>query len=70
MIGRLPADQRQRLEDAIDGLPTEGDVVRLQGMSGYRLRVGRWRIRFEVDEQARVITVMTVRPRGDAYKRR
>ena len=48
----------------------DGDVVRLQASSEFRLRVGGWRVRFEVDRSARLITVLAVRPRGDAYKKR
>jgi mRNA interferase RelE/StbE len=54
---------------AIERLPT-GDIKRLSGRRGeYRLRVGGWRILFERDDEARLIRVIDVRPRGDAYKR-
>jgi mRNA-degrading endonuclease RelE of RelBE toxin-antitoxin system len=57
------------LEQAIDGLP-DGDIVRLKASSEFRLRVGDWRVRFAMNRLAKVITVLTVRPRGDAYKKR
>ncbi|MCD8089127.1 MAG: type II toxin-antitoxin system RelE/ParE family toxin [Clostridiales bacterium] len=37
---------RQRLIEAIDNLPM-GDVKKLQGRNGYRLRVGNYRIIFD-----------------------
>lgn len=59
---------RERLARAIDGLP-EGDVKRLAGSVGlWRLRVGDWRVIYRRDEADLVITVVTVSPRGSAYK--
>ena len=66
-IKRLPADLRSRLAAAIDALP-DGDVKKLHGVAEFRLRVGDWRIRFALDHAQRVITVLTVTPRGQAYK--
>jgi mRNA-degrading endonuclease RelE of RelBE toxin-antitoxin system len=34
----------------------------------YRARVGNWRVRFIVNRQQRILTVLTIKPRGDAYK--
>ena len=57
-----------RIGQAIERLP-EGNVRRLEGMPGhFRARVGDWRVRFRVKRQQRVLTVLTIRPRGDAYK--
>ena len=59
---------RERLARAIDGLP-EGDVKRLAGSGGlWRLRVGDWRVIYRREEADLVITVVTVSPRGGAYK--
>ena len=42
---------------------------RLAGSAGlWRLRVGDWRVIYRRDEAAPVITVVTVSPRGGAYK--
>lgn len=40
-------------------------VTKLQGRDGYRLRVGDWRVIF--DEDATVIAVLAVGPRGGIY---
>ncbi|MGA9114840.1 MAG: type II toxin-antitoxin system RelE/ParE family toxin [Candidatus Dormiibacterota bacterium] len=67
-LRRLGRGDRERLARAIDGLP-EGDVKRLAGSVGlWRLRVGDWRVVYRRDEADRVITVVTVSPRGGAYK--
>jgi mRNA interferase RelE/StbE len=69
----LPRDQRFRIENAIDML-TAGpynsrlDVKPLKGRPEWRLRVGRWRVVFRVNEGKVIITVVSVKPRGGAYK--
>ena len=47
------------------------NVTKLQGRTGYRLRVGGWRVIFERIEQdsREVLFVLDVMPRGDDYKR-
>ncbi len=66
---RLPRPERERLLNAIAGLPA-GDVRPLQGLAGeWRLRVGDWRVRFRRDDDARIIDVVLVAARGSAYKR-
>jgi len=46
-----------------------GDLIRLQGGSGeWRLRVGEWRVRLDMDTAAHTITVLHVLPRGRAYR--
>ena len=44
------------------------DVTPLRGRSGFRLRVGTWRVIFERDEAARKIDVLSIGSRGDVYK--
>ena len=49
-IDKLPINEKKRLVAAIEGLPDNGDIKRLQGYDGYyRLRVGSYRIIFYVD---------------------
>ena len=40
---------QKRLMTAISRLPLEGDIKKLQGASGYRLRVGNFRVLFDVN---------------------
>lgn len=55
---------------AIDALPS-GDVKPLKGRGAagdeWRLRVGGWRVIYVLDREARIISVLAVRPRGNAY---
>jgi len=44
------------------------NVKKLVGRDGYRLRVGDWRVIYEVHGDRLVIYVLAVAPRGGAYK--
>ena len=56
---------RERIIRAINKIP-EGDIVKLQGRNGYRLRVGSYRVIF--DSEGRVIFIEKIDKRGDVYK--
>lgn len=67
IINNMDTRTKQRIKDAIEGLPG-GDVKPLKGSKGsFRLRVGDWRILFSfpVDN---VILIEKIAPRGDVYK--
>ena len=56
---------------AINKLPDEGDIVPLEGnTNAYRLRVGDYRIIYEVDNGAFIVIVVDAGNRGQIYKRR
>lgn len=55
-----------RLVFAIGKLPLEGDIRKLQGTDGYRLRVGTFRILFDVN--GIVINIIKIGNRGQIYK--
>jgi mRNA interferase RelE/StbE len=45
------------------------DLRRLRGTDAWRLRVGDWRVRLQLDFDAHVIVVVRILPRGRAYDR-
>lgn len=53
---------------AVDPLATNNNVKKLTNHPGYRLRVGNWRIVYLLHEQALLIAVVRIAPRGDAYQ--
>ncbi len=72
-IKRLDRQIQVRIIEALEGLraePAQGDIKRLSGIQRpeWRLRVGDWRIRFERDNDARIVRVLRVLPRGRAYR--
>lgn len=44
------------------------NVVKLTGRPGYRLRVGDWRIIYEVENDKLIVLVLKIAPRGGAYQ--
>jgi mRNA interferase RelE/StbE len=44
------------------------NVKKLTGRDGYRLRVGDWRVLYEINDGKLVIVVLAIKPRGGAYE--
>jgi mRNA interferase RelE/StbE len=68
----LPNEARERVRNAIDELVDEPFPTghrKLQGREGWRIRVGDYRIIYEVDDDRRVITVLQAGHRRDVYRR-
>jgi mRNA interferase RelE/StbE len=51
---------------AVDPYAPINNAMKLQGRTGYRLRVGDWRVLYELDTDRLVI--LDVKPRGGAYQ--
>jgi len=66
----LPRDVKQIVGKGIDKLAREGRGagVKKLGGAGWRLRVGDYRILFEVDDKNKVITIYRIRHRREAYR--
>lgn len=64
---KLSNDVRRRIDTRLMEFAAtgKGDVKRLKGRAGARLRVGDWRLIFE--EKADAITVVAVGHRRDVY---
>lgn len=54
-----------RIISAINDLPA-GDIIKLQGREGYRLRVGSYRVIF--DKHGEVLMIEKIDNRGQIYK--
>lgn len=65
--------ERSRVSAALDRLaeePRHPGVRKLTGFRDlYRARVGQLRIVFRIDDAARFVTVATIGPRRDIYRR-
>ena len=71
-ITQLHPQANQRLKDRILALaddPKPPSSLQLAGQpaGSRRLRVGNYRVLYQVDEEARVVTIMKVGPRGTVY---
>ena len=72
-IARLPATTQDRIEDALQSLandPRPRSSRKLRGREGVRLRVGDYRVIYEVDDGRRTITILQIGHRRDVYRRR
>ena len=71
-LDRLRGDLWRRIRDAILGLqdtPRPHGSVKLQGAGeAYRIRVGDYRVVYEVDDAKRVVTVRRLKHRSEVYK--
>ncbi len=60
---------REKLEAiAVDPYAEHPNAKKLQGREGYRLRVGDWRVIYEIQNDQLVILVLKVAPRGEVYR--
>lgn len=65
-LKRQDVPSQKRLIAAISRLPLEGDIKKLQGIDGYRLRVGDFRVLFNVN--GIIIDIIDIGNRGQIYK--
>lgn len=69
---RIDRAARARILAAIERLaadPSAADIRKLAGRANeWRLRVGGYRVRFALDDQAGAIVVLHMRPRASAYR--
>ena len=71
-LARLPLNWQKRIvakikEVAVDPYAPNNNLTKLQGRDGYRLRVGDWRVIYELQDDRLVMLVLDVGPRGDIY---
>jgi mRNA interferase RelE/StbE len=68
---KLPRDVQIRLGPHIDRLaahPRPTHAVKLSGVDGYRIRIGPYRILYEVDDVDHVVRVVKVGHRREVYR--
>ena len=71
-IAKLPGKYPRRISQRIDALaqtPRPRGAKKLAGESGYRLRVVVYRILYDVDDDAQVVTIYRVKHRKEAYRK-
>jgi mRNA-degrading endonuclease RelE of RelBE toxin-antitoxin system len=70
-FGKLDPETRRRVQLSIARYADEtlGDVLRLQNITPpeYRLRVGKWRVRFRLDHDRGTMQILHVLRRDEAY---
>ncbi len=70
-LGRLSQRDYERVRDAIRALadePRPPGCRKLTGRDGWRIRVGRYRVIYEIDDTVRIVSVLDVGHRRDVYR--
>jgi mRNA interferase RelE/StbE len=72
-LQKLPRNLSRLIREKIDHLAQDPhapnpNVKPLEGRNGYRLRVGDWRVLYELIEDRLVIVVVKIKTRGGVYR--
>ena len=70
-LGELAGEAYTRVRDAIGGLaedPRPSGCLKLTGRDVWRIRIGSYRVVYEIDNSRRVVTVLHVGHRRDVYR--
>lgn len=70
-LDSLPGDVREQVSDAVAGYATtgRGDVKKLAGRDGYRMRVGRYRVIFAEDAET-ILAIYVGKRETTTYSKR
>ena len=70
-IADLPREYARLVSQHIDRLgdnPRPPDAKKLRGLADYSLRVGTYRILYDIDDGSQTVTVCRVKYRREAYR--
>lgn len=71
-LAAMPRNVRETVKKKVESLARDpfgvANVKKLVGEPGYRLRVGDWRVIYDVDSGRLVVHVLKIGPRGGVYK--
>jgi mRNA interferase RelE/StbE len=71
-LAKLPSDIRSRLTEVLFTLendPRPPSVIKLAGNANlWRVRVGDYRVIFEIDDPAQTVLILRIAHRRDAYR--
>jgi mRNA interferase RelE/StbE len=70
-LGRLGHDVQRRLAKKLlllESDPFPAGIVALQGREGYRIRIGDYRVLYQVDEASKIVTITAIGHRSDIYR--
>ena len=70
---KMPRNMAQKIRGKLEQLAKDPFVPipnarKLQGRPGYRLRVGDWRVIYEINNNEMIIIVLKIAPRGEVYR--
>lgn len=73
MLRKLPRNEEKRIRVKLaqlskDPYTTNANVAKLQNREGYRLRIGDWRVIYDIVDDELIILVLKVGSRGGIYR--
>jgi mRNA interferase RelE/StbE len=69
-LKKLPTPEYERVRDAVRSLgeePRPAGCRKLIGRDGWRIRVGQYRVVYEIEDVIRIVTVLDLGHRKDIY---
>ena len=72
-LNKLPRNTAKTIREKLEAIAANPyaehpNAKKLQGREGYRLRVGDWRVIYEIQNEQLVILVLKIAPRGEVYR--
>ena len=70
-LAQLPKQEYERIKAAIKNLsqdPRPAGCKKLSGREGWRIRVGDYRVIYEIDDPQQNLTILHIGHRRDVYK--
>ena len=67
----LPTSEHRRIQKAIDGLaldPRPRGAIKLSGDTSWRIRVGDYRIIYDIQDSALIVMVIKIGHRREVYR--
>jgi mRNA interferase RelE/StbE len=72
-LRELVRNDRERIVQKLKALAVNPqarnvNVAKMKGSHHYRLRIGDWRVIFDLNTKGRVIEILVIKSRGSAYR--
>jgi mRNA interferase RelE/StbE len=70
-LSRIPSPDYKKIKIAINALadePRPHGCLKLKGRAGYRIRIGNYRVIYEIEDNVLKIFILTVAHRKDVYE--